>query len=158
MILQLSSWLRRRLSGKESTCQCRRLRRHEFDPWVRKIPWRRKWQPSPVFLPGKSHGQRSLVGYSPRDHEEPGAAEWLSMITCIQHPLVVLFLKCKEFEKDTLSLCTCLAQNKHRLTNWYPPVFSYSERVCVCLCEFEREVSLLVFFPQNVWGSMPLTE
>ena len=39
--------------------------RHEFDPWVRKIPWRRKWQPTPVFLPGKSHGQRSLGGYSP---------------------------------------------------------------------------------------------
>ena len=36
-----------------------------FNPWVRKIPWRRKWQPTPVFLPGKSHGQRSLVGYSP---------------------------------------------------------------------------------------------
>ena len=36
-----------------------------FDPWVRKVPWRRKWQPTPVFLPGKPHGQRSLVGYSP---------------------------------------------------------------------------------------------
>ena len=36
-----------------------------FDPWVGKIPWRRKWQPTPVFLPGKSHGQRSLAGYSP---------------------------------------------------------------------------------------------
>ena len=36
-----------------------------FNPWVRKIPWKRKWQPSPVFLPGKSHGQMSLVGYSP---------------------------------------------------------------------------------------------
>ena len=35
------------------------------DPWVRKIPWRRKWQPTPVFLPGESHGQRSLAGYSP---------------------------------------------------------------------------------------------
>ena len=35
-----------------------------FYPWVGKIPWRRKWQPTPVFLPGKSHGQRSLVGYS----------------------------------------------------------------------------------------------
>ena len=49
------------LSGKEHTCQCRR---HGFDPWVGKIPWRRKWQPTPVFLPGKSHGQRSLEGYS----------------------------------------------------------------------------------------------
>ena len=46
---------------KESACQCRRLR---FDPWVGKIPWRRKWQPTPVFLPGESHGQRNLVGYS----------------------------------------------------------------------------------------------
>ena len=36
-----------------------------FDPWVGKIPWRRKWQPTPVFLPGKSHGLRLLVGYSP---------------------------------------------------------------------------------------------
>ena len=36
-----------------------------FDPWVGKIPWRRAWQPTPVFLPGESHGQRSLVGYSP---------------------------------------------------------------------------------------------
>ena len=41
------------------------LSRHEFDSWVGKIPWRRKWQATPVFLPGKSHGQRSLVGYSP---------------------------------------------------------------------------------------------
>ena len=39
--------------------------KHEFDLWVRKIPWRRAWQPTPVFLPGESHGQRSLAGYSP---------------------------------------------------------------------------------------------
>ena len=55
------------LSGRESTCQCRR---HGFDPWVGKIPWRRKWQPTPVFLPGESDGQRSLAGYSPRGHKE----------------------------------------------------------------------------------------
>ena len=47
------------LSGKESTYQCRRS---GFDPQVRKIPWRRKWQPALVFLPGESHGQRNLVG------------------------------------------------------------------------------------------------
>ena len=51
-------------SGKESTCQCRRPWRLRFVPWVGKIPWRRKWQPTPVFLPGESHGQRSLAGYS----------------------------------------------------------------------------------------------
>jgi len=50
------------LSGKELTYSCRRC---GFNPWVRKIPWRRKWQPTPVLLPGKSHGQRSLAGYSP---------------------------------------------------------------------------------------------
>ena len=44
--------------------------RHGFDPWVGRIPWRRKWQPTPVLLPGKSHGQRSLVGYSSWDHKE----------------------------------------------------------------------------------------
>jgi len=41
-------------SGKESACQCRKCKRHGFHPWVTKIPWRRKWQPTPVFLPGKS--------------------------------------------------------------------------------------------------------
>ena len=44
--------------------RCRRRKRHRFSPWVREIPWRRKWQPPPVFLPGESHGHRSLVGYS----------------------------------------------------------------------------------------------
>ena len=52
-------------SGKEFTCQCRRCRRCGFYPWVGKISWRRKWQPTPVFLPGKSHGQRSLEDDSP---------------------------------------------------------------------------------------------
>ena len=54
------------LSSKESTCQFRISR---FDPWVGKIPWRKKWQPFPVFLPGKSHEQRSLEGYSPCGHK-----------------------------------------------------------------------------------------
>ena len=44
---------------------CLQCRRHWFDPWVGEIPWRRAWQPTPIFLRGESHGQRSLVGYSP---------------------------------------------------------------------------------------------
>ena len=51
-------------SGKKSACQCRWCQRCRFDPWVRNIPWRRKCQPTPVFFPGESQGQRSLVGYS----------------------------------------------------------------------------------------------
>ena len=56
-------WLR----GKETACQCKRCKRWGFDPWVRKIPWRRTWQPTPVSLPGESHEQRSMAGYSPWD-------------------------------------------------------------------------------------------
>ena len=51
------------LGGKESNCQYRRCKRCGFDPWVGKTPWSRKWQTTPVFLHGKSHGQRSLAGY-----------------------------------------------------------------------------------------------
>ena len=50
--------------------QCRRCRRLEFDPWVVNIPCRMKWLPTPVFLPGKCHGQRSLAGYSQWGREE----------------------------------------------------------------------------------------
>ena len=52
-------------SGKEPACQCRRCKRLRSDPWVGNIPWKRKWLPTPLFLPGNFHGQRSLVGYSP---------------------------------------------------------------------------------------------
>ena len=65
------------LSGKESTCQYRRYRRCRFDPWIGKIPWKRKCLPTPVYLPGKSHGQRSLAGYSPRGRKELNTAERL---------------------------------------------------------------------------------
>ena len=59
----------------ETCLQCRRCMRHWFDPWVGKIPWRRAWQPTPVFLPGESHGQRSLAGYSPQGHKELNITE-----------------------------------------------------------------------------------
>ena len=54
-------------SGEESACECKR---HMFNPWVRKIPWNKKWKPIPVFLLGGFHGQRSLAGYSPWGHKE----------------------------------------------------------------------------------------
>ena len=59
-------------SGKVSSCQCRSLRRRRVNLWVDTIPWKRKWQPIPVFLPGKSHGQRGLAGYSPWDCQRVG--------------------------------------------------------------------------------------
>ena len=59
------------------------FRRGRFHPWVGKIPWRRKWQPTLVFLPGESRGQTSLVGYSPWAHRESDMTEWLTLLTLI---------------------------------------------------------------------------
>jgi len=63
---------------KKPACQCRKHKRHGFNSWVREIAWSRKCQPTPVFLPGKFHGQKSLVGYKPWGHKELGTTELLS--------------------------------------------------------------------------------
>ena len=78
VMARAKSGLPKRLSGKESTCQYRKL---GFDPWIEEIPWRRKQQPTPVFLSEKSHGQRSLVGYSPWCCKEFYTTERLSVRT-----------------------------------------------------------------------------
>ena len=57
-------------SGKEPTCQCGRCERCGFNPWDRKIPWKREWQPTQVCLPGESHEQRNLAGYGPEGRKE----------------------------------------------------------------------------------------
>ena len=85
----LSRWL----SGKEPTRRCRRRKGHGFHPWAGKIPWRGKWQSTPVFLPEKSHGQRSLKGYSSWGQRR---AEWLNNGKCTSpsfwgHPLLGAF-------------------------------------------------------------------
>ena len=64
--------------------QCRSHRRRRFHPWVRKIPWRRKWQPTPRFLPGESHGQRSLVDYSPVGSQRVWQ-DWAAKHICSYH-------------------------------------------------------------------------
>ena len=80
-------------SGKEPTCQHRDVKRCGFDPWVRKIPWRRKRQPTPVFLPGESRGQRSLAGYSPwgrTDSDKTEATEYAHTASVVSIFLVSL--------------------------------------------------------------------
>ena len=76
-ILGLHRWC----SGKEPACLDRKLKRLSFYPWLGKIPWRREWQPAPVFLPGESHGQRNLAGYSPGGHrvrrDSTGTDAWI---------------------------------------------------------------------------------
>ena len=84
--------LPRWLGGKDSACQCRIFKKRGFDPWVGKIPWSRKWQPTPVSLTGKSHGQRNLVGCSPLGCKELGTTKrptlTLSLITSLVAQLV----------------------------------------------------------------------
>ena len=60
---------------KNSPANADRRKRHGFDPWMGKIPWRRAWQPTVVFLPGEFHGQRSLVGHSPWGCKESDMTE-----------------------------------------------------------------------------------
>ena len=62
-------------NGKEPACQCRRYRNVGSIPWVGKIPWRKAWEHTPVFLAGKFHRQRSLAGYSPEGHKESDTTE-----------------------------------------------------------------------------------
>ena len=66
-------------SGKEPICQCRRHKRPGFEPWVGKIPWRRAWQPTPIFFSGEFHGQGSLACNSPWSHKELETTERLTL-------------------------------------------------------------------------------
>ena len=84
-----------RLRDKESVCQCQR---RGFDPWVRKLPWRRKWLPTSVFLPGESHGQRSLVGCSPRGRIESDTAKGSALIRAEASVPGLVFLSLEIFE------------------------------------------------------------
>ena len=73
-LLQAFTWHNEVLMAQQiRVClQCRRHRRFRFNPWVGKILWSRKWQPTSIFLPGKFHGQRSLTGYTSWGHKETG--------------------------------------------------------------------------------------
>ena len=77
-------------SGKENACRWGRCKRCGFSPWVRKIPQRRKWQPTPVFLPGKSRGQGSLLGYSPWGHKELDMTKLTAHTPCVFNILMLL--------------------------------------------------------------------
>ena len=88
--ISLYPLIARWLSGKESTCQCWKLRTCGFDPWIRKIPWSRKWQSIAILLPGKFQGQRSLAGYGPWGCRV--VHDWVTEHTCTHsHPLIWQF-------------------------------------------------------------------
>ena len=102
-------------SGKETACQCRRLKRHGFDPWVGKMPWRRTQQPAPVFSPGKSHEQGGLTGHSPWGRKGLDMTEQLSMEYIILEPnplsiLLSLLYRWPKGENVHAALHDCMIQ------------------------------------------------
>ena len=78
--------------GKESACQCRTCQRHRFHPWIGKILWSRKWQPTPVFLPGRFHEQRSPAGYSPLGQKSQTRLSNWALDCTVKHNIEGLFL------------------------------------------------------------------
>ena len=82
--------------------------RPRFDPWVQKIPWRRRWQPTLVFLPGKAHGQRSLVGFSPL-----GCKSWTQLSMHAEYTIIILFSLDHLFISKLSSswICSCYVQS-----------------------------------------------
>ena len=81
-----------KLGGSDYKSICLQCKRPRFDPWVWKITWRRKWQPTPVLLPGKSHGPRSLVGYSPWGLKESDMTDRLHFTSLTSYWLLFFFL------------------------------------------------------------------
>jgi len=101
-----ASQVRNLPSGEESACQCRRCKRRGFKPWVGKIPWSRKGQPTPVFLPGESHGQRSLTGLQSRELQTVGH-DWARMHSFIQAFSYCFIFFCRWIVSYSW-LCVCL--------------------------------------------------
>ena len=89
---------------------CKRRKRRRFDPWVRKIPWRRARQPTPASLPGESHGQRNLAGYSPRDHRV--GHDWMTNThRCLKPRLTDKTWNSFSQTPYNYSPCACLSYN-----------------------------------------------
>ena len=104
-------------SGNEPICQCRRCKRQVFNRWVRKIPWNKKWLPTPVFLPGKFHGQRNLVGYSPWSSKESDTTECVRAHT---HTHPILRYTVSSYQLSVLHRVVCTWQSQS--PNLSPPM------------------------------------
>ena len=100
-------------------------KRSRFDPWFGKIPWRRKWQPTPVFLPGESHGQRSLVAYSPWGRKESDMTEQLHLLRARRDNLIQFSLYRRGHQNIIKHECQISA------TNWVEDKFPSNNHKCL---------------------------
>ena len=104
-------------AGNELVCKLRRHKRLWYNPWVKMIPWRRKWQPTPVSFPGKSHRQRRLVSCSPWGHKELGTTEWLHF-----H----FSLSCVGEGNGNPLQCSCL-ENPRDVGAWWAAIYGVAQ-------------------------------
>ena len=92
---------------------CLQCRRPGFNSWVRKVLWRRKWQSTPALLPGKFHGRRSLIGYSPWGHRESVGHEWETSFSLSEDPAPLPHCKLKCLcSTHREVICPCPSVNK----------------------------------------------
>ena len=103
-------------SGKVSTCQCKRHHRWGFNPWVREMSWRRKWQPTPVFLPEKTRRYRSLEGYSPWGCriEHDWVIEHKHISTCVGYMQILCHFYIKDWTSMDFGFCRGPGNNQPR--------------------------------------------
>ena len=141
-----------------------------FHPWVGKIPWRRTWQPTPVFLPGESQGQRSLASYSPWGHKESNVTKWLSTHLCTPIPLEPSSLSpshpCGSPQSPRPGLL-CYTAAAHQLAilcvrvcvSWHGPLHSpslpshcvYKSILHICLHSFPANRLINAIFPDCIF-------
>ena len=102
LLLCINGLPRWQCSGKESACQCKRQKKHEFDPWVRKIPWRRTWQPSPVFVPGESPWKEEPGGLQPMGSQTDTVSTHVNTKSPLHTSLCLT-----AFNRNSFSVCMC---------------------------------------------------
>ena len=129
-------------NGKGSACQCRICKRHGFDPQVRKIYLRRSWQPTPIFLPGESHRQRSLEGHSPWGHKGWDTTE----VTQHAHTHTVELQCCVNF------CCTAKRLSFIYVYILFNILFHMVYRRMLNIVPFALASSLRIFFLSRAWG------
>ena len=147
---QVAQWWR-------TVCQCRRHKGCKFDPWIGKIPWSRKWQPTPIFLRGKFHGERILAGYSPWGLKESAMAEHTYTKENVRGTLV------KSFQLSCLSgswlssvqfSCSVVSNSlrPHKPQHARPPCPSHTAGVYPNPCPLSL---CMEFFRQDYWSGLP---
>ena len=129
-------------------CQSRSHRRCRFDPWAEMIPWRRKWQPTPLFLPGKSHGQRSLVGYIV--HRVAKSQTQMNDWACIEG-LQIWWMQF--WNKDERDLIQCVHDNLKSIGSMMMMFWNLDDTSSTCdFLKYQDILELRSLSKQERWG------